>query len=441
MAEELPIKDLFSVDLQWPANPGAGGNWLLDQSLARLRIMVADKAVTAYASENRDRSTHLTVPTYYLVEWLALNWWAFLYEPRKLDSEAAEHDFRSRHWLGIPRNGFPLPDVIFSPSGEKIEVAARSIFLRFAQITFTESVTASVETQKVRSAFASLIDHVLERLREKGVKHCAAFEAWDRVKATSVEEEAYCRLIGSLGLSPYVQHREVDDALDAIAAKISDTMLIDLCDAANLGSFVRAVELTTGISEALIKAKSVDLRDLLKAPKPADLTSKAYEWGYRATDAARRTLGIVNDDPNGSNAFFDRLKLDPNDDSNVSSEGSAITQILGAVARQDDEMRVSVMGANGGQRKFAAARAAFLAWSDTKTSSRLVTTARTRDQQASRAFAAELLAPAKYLKKRLGDRSEVSSFALDKISEEMGIASTVVRYQAKNHGYYVAEAA
>jgi Zn-dependent peptidase ImmA (M78 family) len=82
-----------------------------------------------------------------------------------------------------------------------------------------------------------------------------------------------------------------------------------------------------------------------------------------------------------------------------------------------------------------------LAWSDAKQSSRLVTTARTRDQQASRAFAAELLAPVKYLKKRLGDRSEVSPFTLDKISEEMGIASAVVYYQAKNHGYYIAEAA
>jgi hypothetical protein len=45
------------------------------------------------------------------------------------------------------------------------------------------------------------------------------------------------------------------------------------------------------------------------------------------------------------------------------------------------------------------------------------------------------------LKKRLGERSEVSPFTLDRISEEMGIAPTIVHYQAKNHGYYIAEAA
>ena len=277
------------------------------------------------------------------------------------------------------------------------------------------------------------------------MKHCTAFEAWDRVKATSRQEEAYCRLIGSLGLSPYEQHREIDGALEALSSKMSDTMLTDLCDAANPSSFSSVVKLTDRISQALVKADVVDLRDLLQAPNPANVFAKAYEWGYRATDAARRAFGISHDDPEGSNAFFDRLRLDPDAESNVNSEASFVqvsfAQVSGAVAREDACMRMSLIGANSGQRKFAAARASFLAWSDARTSSRLVTTARTWDQRASRAFAAELLAPAKYLRKRLGDGPEVSSFALDKISEDIGIASAVVRYQAQNHGYDIAEAA
>jgi hypothetical protein len=71
----------------------------------------------------------------------------------------------------------------------------------------------------------------------------------------------------------------------------------------------------------------------------------------------------------------------------------------------------------------------------------LVTTSRTRQQQASRAFGAELLAPAKYLEKRLGKERDVSTFALDKVSEEIGVASTIVRLQARNHGYRLLEAA
>jgi hypothetical protein len=52
-----------------------------------------------------------------------------------------------------------------------------------------------------------------------------------------------------------------------------------------------------------------------------------------------------------------------------------------------------------------------------------------------------LLAPAKYLKKKLGDRKEVSSFTLDEISEDMRLSPSLVRYQAENNGYHIAEAA
>ena len=175
MAEELSIAETFSLELQWPANPGKGGNLLLDESIARFQMMVGDKSITTYQTEKGDTNTHLNVPVYYLAEWLALNWWAFLYEPRKLDREDAEQEFRSRHWLGTARNGFALPDVTFSPAGDKIEIVARSAFLRFAQLNFIEAVAASVATDIVRSKFSSFIGQVLTRLTEKGIKNfCGA---------------------------------------------------------------------------------------------------------------------------------------------------------------------------------------------------------------------------------------------------------------------------
>jgi hypothetical protein len=164
-----------------------------------------------------------------------------LYEPRKVDREDAEQDFRLRHWLGTARNGFALPDVTFSPAGDKIEIVARSAYLRFAQLNFIEAVTASVAVDKVRSELSSFIEQVLARLSEKGVANSEAHEAWKRVTETTEEEEAYCRLVGSMGLSPYVSHPEIDATLENIAGKISDSMLSDLCEAANIGSFYRAV--------------------------------------------------------------------------------------------------------------------------------------------------------------------------------------------------------
>jgi hypothetical protein len=441
MAEELPIAESFAVDLQWPANPGKGGDALLDESLARFQILVGGKSVTAYQTEKGDKHSHLHVPTYYLVEWLAQNWWSFLYEPRKNERDDIEQDYRSRHWLGTARNGFALPDVTFSPAGDKIEIVARPAFLRFAQLNFIEALAATAATESVRSEFSKFIEQVLGHLAENGVKGSSAHEHWKKITETSKEEEVYCRMIGSMGLSPYVNHPEVDGILESVAAKITESMLSDLCEATNIGNLDRAADVANGISNVLARAKPIQVQELVKVQRPSDNVPRAYEWGYQATDAARSALGIAHDDPSGSAAFFDRLKLDPSAEMEEDSEGTAISLISGAVEREDTNMRVALTGNNRAHRKFAAARAAFLAWSHGRTSSRLVTTARTRDQQASRAFAAELLAPAKFLKKRLGKRSEISPFTLDRISEEIGVAPTVVHYQAKNHGYYIAEAA
>lgn len=441
MAEELPIADSFSVDLQWPANPGTGGDLLLDNSIGRVQIIVNEKSITSYQTDSGDKNSYLSIPVYHLVEWLALNWWAFLYEPRKLDREDAEQDFRSRHWLGTARNGFALPDTTFSPAGDKIEIVSRPAYLRFAQLNFFESVTASVSTDVVRSSLSSFIEQALGRLTEKGIAHSSAHEAWSLIAKTTKEEEAYCRLIGSMGLSPYISHPDIDVAMEGIASKISETMLADLCQATNLGTFNRAVDLTDNISKALALAKTVDMKELLAARKPPDTTARAYEWGYRATATARDAFKIAHDDPSGATAFFEKLHIDPTTGIEAGVDTSAVPVISGAVAREDSDVQLSLAGSNSAHRKFAAARASFLTWSDKEMSSRLVTRARTRDQQASRAFAAELLAPAKFLRKRLGERGEVSPFTLDKISDEIGVAPNVVHYQARNHGYFVAEAA
>src|SRR5689334_13640227 len=132
MAEEFSIANRFSIDVQWPDHPGTGGNAFVDESVGRLQMLVGETSLTAYQSDKGDKSVRLPAPTYYLAEWLSQNWWAFLYEPRKLEREEAEHDFRSRHWLGFTRNGFALPDVTFASTGDRMEIVARPTYLRFA---------------------------------------------------------------------------------------------------------------------------------------------------------------------------------------------------------------------------------------------------------------------------------------------------------------------
>jgi hypothetical protein len=440
MAEKFSIEpDEFSVDVQWPLMPEPGGNRLLDASLARFELKAGMSALTSYLTDEGIQNSYLTVPTYYFVEWLAQNWWSFLYEPRKDDRSDADSEFRSRHWLGVARNGFALPDVMFVPSGETMEINARQTYLRFAQLSFTQEGSSIVRTEDVREELAKFIQAVLSHMNEEGITSSEAHEAWQRVVDTSAEEEGYCKLIGAMGLSPYVEHPAIDKALDGISETITSSVLTDLCEATTLGSFAHAAEFTGRISGALSKSPSIEVESLLRIKTPVDNVRQAYEWGYNAASQARQALGISHDSPVGRSEFFKKLGFNPMDTPDIGSPVSTVFPIQGATSRLDKTIKLAL--SSGTDKEFSAARASFLAWTSGDRESRLVTTARTRQQRASRAFGAELLAPADFLKKRLGREKDVSPFTLDKVSGEIGVASTIVRLQAKNIGYRILEAA
>jgi hypothetical protein len=84
-------------------------------------------------------------------------------------------------------------------------------------------------------------------------------------------------------------------------------------------------------------------------------------------------------------------------------------------------------------RRFATARAAFFFWTSGSDERRLIMSAATRDQQASRAFAAELLVPQAYVR----EQSVGGKLKWDKVQEiaEQAIAAPeVIKFQAQNIG-------
>jgi hypothetical protein len=89
------------------------------------------------------------------------------------------------------------------------------------------------------------------------------------------------------------------------------------------------------------------------------------------------------------------------------------------------------------RRRFAGARAAFLAWSGRHNSSRLLTDARTRDQQASRAFAAEILAPISYIRAKAYHGETLSNYQVGELAYELRVSPAVIENQARSHRIFV----
>jgi hypothetical protein len=437
MALKIQATDAdFSVSVRWPppsqvAQTNAGPE--LDGSVGDLTIAVRDKIATAYRRDRGDVGTSLNVALYNLAEWIAINWWSLLFEPEK-GEKVDDSEFRSRHWMGTAREGFALPDLWFLPAGDKMDLSAADVYLRFARLTFTEKIDESVSLASVCEALSKFVSEVLFHLDRAGVKDTDAHEAWALVQNTTSAQEEYCKLIGSLGISPYDENVHIDTLLQSLSDDLDHKILTDLFQAADVASIGHSAELAKRLCRVLPNASELNIEPLADVDLPEDKAPHAWRWGVDATANVRARMGITKLDPQGGDIFFERLGIDLGNLSTVPSEGSAEGLITAGLQRQDGETRIAVVGDSGRHRRFAAARAAFIAWTAPEKSSRLITRARTRDQQASRAFAAEMLAPIGYIRRRIGGGNlPVSSYRIEDIADELNVSPQVVQYQARNN--------
>ena len=428
----------MSLSVDWPSIPVRGTHDLNDLSFGRLTMTVAGINVTAWRGDNGSTGDSIEVGLYHLAEWIALNWWALLYEPKKGDGSDPD-EYRHRHWLGTARNGFALPDLWITPAGPRIEITAEEQYLRSARATFLAGTACTADRDSVCAQLTFLVEDVLGRMAAAGASGTIAEEAWALVQATEPDQEMYCRLIGSLGLSPYDDNGQVDHILEAVSEVLHPNVLADLCQAVDSSSLRHVSDIVTRVVPSLTNGRTIDLSILNEISVPVDAAPKPWRRGVDAANRVRGHLRVSARDPRGVEAFFDALHLDTSASIQLPLAAADNGRVTAAIQRSSDpEMRVALIESGEAQRRFTATRAVFLGWLEGGSTSRLVTGAKTRDQQASRAFAAEMLAPHAYIKARAGGRT-LRSRRVDEIADELGTSSAVVRYQASNNHIHVTD--
>jgi hypothetical protein len=132
------------------------------------------------------------------------------------------------------------------------------------------------------------------------------------------------------------------------------------------------------------------------------------------------------------------LGIDPSTADVSILESPTAARLSGGMRRDDMIMRMALADPNLQRRRFAAARGAFLGWSSEAVSSHLITSARTRKQQASRAFAAEMLAPFDYIRTRAGGTA-ISMYRVEEIANELEVSPAVVKWQAHDNNLHVVD--
>jgi len=431
MAKEIQgLEQKFALDITWPANPVTGGDKLLDASFGQIGIQIGSSIATAFQSDKGDTGTQVDVPLYDMAEWLTKHWWQLLYEPKEGELPETD-DYRERHWLGAARRGWALPSVWFNPTGDEIELSCESSYLRFARLTFTETAETSVVRQEVEVTLRDFVARVIERLSVRGLADTPAHRYWQLILDTPKEAELYCRLVGSMGLSPYDDNPVLSEALSAALDRgVPESVLVDICEAADSTSIRTALDNGSSAVSKLATVEKSDLSALTEIEVPSDNPYSApWRWGIECSRRIQSELGISPYDVSGSDKFFEATRI-----STRSSNGneSGADQISAAMRRNDSDLWIALHSHSEPQQRFAAVRAAFIALTGPTSSTRLITAAKTRRQQASRAFAAQMLAPYEFIRAR-STNQQISAYRVQEMAEQLNVSPSVVKHQATNN--------
>jgi hypothetical protein len=425
----------LTISARWDrANEPAANE--IDATLCDLLINIGKTAITEYRDGARKTTRHIHTPAYFLSEWFAENWWALLHEPRK-DEEGDDRDFLARHSLLSAQHGFALPALEIVPVGRAIHVSTNRYQSKLASAEFTNVAVADLSREDFQTTLASFVNACVERLGQRAISGTPLETSWHQVSSTQPDEEPFCQLVGSLGLSPYNLSEETARAVDRLEGALGFRAARDFCLAANEEDLLKTISAVDSMAAWMDAAADITLKPFERPLPPDNFNAPSWRRGLNGARAVLSTFDVNINDPQGADKVFDRFHIDPSRTANfMSRNDQPDLPFSAAIHRSSDSAKVALLQKEDPRRRFAAARSLYLAWASEDTATRLATDAITRDQQASRQFAAEILVPRKFLESQ-ASHGVMHAHTVYEIARARRASTEVVRLQARNAGIQI----
>ncbi len=442
---------MIDFHIDWKDSPGVRDP-VLARTWCALTIRIHGEPITR-VSDRRTKGWRNSVhgSVFPLCNWIVDNLWFLLYEPyrwavpydsRDLARNTADRPWVHRHSLLAAREGGALPDLTVFRDGDAVLVRwlkdggdASHPFLRFVQ-----EGQAHLSPEAVRASIEKLVDAVLQRVSDLPHAEVAQLrEDWADLCRLTAEESNLCAWSARLGINAHYDDELSDSEAERLKSAIGEfdgRMADDLLDASAIDAIARDLD---WINEAHRRARTarrtvanttvlpLSLRD---SPRSDGWT--AYAAGYRQARALREQSGLGNDRLPDLGDLMRRLGWA---DTPMLATDKVPSSSLDAVVDYGRD-GVPVVAAHSLGRetseRFLLARSLFLQTCSPNSERRLVTGSHTWDQRASRAFAAELLAPADALRQRIRGQ-EVSAREVAQYADEFLVDSTLVERQLENH--------
>jgi hypothetical protein len=328
-------------------------------------------------------------------------------------------------------HGYVFPKIAVCSGGEGTLLTAWAQSSDdYARVEFITPPSVGPEVlarDQVEDMLMDMLAAVLDRLDRKGAAYQTLAAAWERVRTSigDLDELAYCKIAGKLGVDPY---DPASPDLTTFASQVSDSVFDDISDAAFVEELLPTTEWLVRVKDIWQRAPQIDVAAFGNFPDDQDHTF-AWEVGRFAAEVFRKNTRADDDNPRKHlEQIFGSVLLRQ---SACFSEAPASVAAL--VSRKDTVASIATVARSAREQRFKVCTAAYIGWAGVPGEDRVATPAFTRHQQASRAFAAELLAPSVYLRRRAPQHGFTSD-QIEDIAGELICPYEAVVWQAYRAG-------
>jgi hypothetical protein len=431
---------LFESD---PIDQPAATDPVERQTWCALRIRVGQRFVSRILDKSlQSERTSLYVPAFPVAEWLVQNWWSLLNElcpweavPRSIVKEM-QLSWSRRHCLRSADSALALPRLYVFSDGQSLRAEWQADLpdsMPNMPGEFVADGAEQLESNSAQASFASFINDVLGRVAHVAKDRVDELSnQWRAIQSADQEEQEFCTIAGRMGLDPY-NRNEMTDALtrflEETPVRSQEPLMRDLTEVARPDSI--------GQQWSWIRDAS---QDLGLGPKPMELPFELPsrrlpppEFGYQlardvrasadmGSESLRSIVEAVRPLIHGNFRIEDRNHI----------PGHGILAIVGR-SPSGDIVAAGPMRQHPHSQRFLVARSLYHALVTSAEGQRLVTRSFSWDQKASRAFAAELLAPQRALVARLGTTT-ADLQTIESLGKEFGASDILIEKQLEYAG-------
>lgn len=408
-----------------------------------LRMRIAGRTVTRIWDRTLgEERASLYVPAFPIAEWVVRNWWTLLNEPCRTErvpratSARFQLSWIKRHCLRSAESGLLLPALYLYNDGRGIRAewqADSSGDLPNMPGEFVESDTACLPQQEVEESLSLFVRETLDRVHALSDPRVEELTAnWRAIQNADADEVRFCAAAGRLGVDPYDPSQMTEDLALFIEQALEDPDLPLARDLTEVAEASGIAAQWAWIQETRRSLKLGPKTNRLPVRQPEGNVSAA-QHGYRLAHELRQAADL---DPAAPiehlqdvlrQATGAGVRFEPHNH----LSGHSIRSIVGW-SNDNEAVVAGPRPSLPESERFHLARALHHSLYSCNLGERLVTNAYTWDQQVSRAFAAELLAPQKALIERTAGRADRSM--IQDLAREFVVSTVVVEKQLENVG-------